>query len=307
MPISIKIRTMIFWLLVLLCLGVYSIAFAAKQEAGHFKARDITSSNAKTANADGDLPYRTYDSLFTLSQPYIKNISAYRPICFLAGVDPSETRFQFSFKYRIFNPKLSVSRKHGWLKNIYLAYTQTSFWDIASNSAPFKDSSYKPEFFYITENLLKKDAGPARLFLKAGYQHESNGRGEDFSRSTNFLYVNPIFIFYNEKSRIGLKIAPRLWAYVANDDDTNPDLNDFRGYFDLEVKAGIADGFILDTHFQSAKKGSSLFLDLSYPLNNLFENIDLYFQVEYVNALAENLINYKRRTHALRLGFAIVR
>jgi len=102
-------------------------------------------------------------------------------------------------------------------------------------------------------------------------------------------------------------VAPKLWSYVGNDKDNNPDLNDYRGYFDLEVKLGNAKSFVLETHFQSARKGNSVMFDLTYPLNNLFKNVDLYFQVEYVNALAESLINYKQRTRAVRLGFAIVR
>jgi len=39
----------------------------------------------------------------------------------------------------------------------------------------------------------------------------------------------------------------------------------------------------------------------------IFKHLNLYFQVQYVNALAESLINYKDRTEAVRLGFAIVR
>ena len=35
--------------------------------------------------------------------------------------------------------------------------------------------------------------------------------------------------------------------------------------------------------------------------------LDVYLQFQYVNALAENLINYKERTEAFRLGFSIVR
>ena len=33
-------------------------------------------------------------------------------------------------------------------------------------------------------------------------------------------------------------VAPKVWAYVANDSDTNPDLEQYRGYFDLELEFG---------------------------------------------------------------------
>lgn len=121
------------------------------------------------------------------------------------------------------------------------------------------------------------------------------------------MYFKPLFIFFNKTNKFGLQIAPKIWAYVGNDDKTNPDLKDYRGYFDLEIKAGIAQSFVIESHFRSANKGSSIRLDLTYPLNNLFEKIDLYFQVQYLNALAESLINYKERTRAVRLGLSIVR
>ncbi len=250
---------------------------------------------------------QTYDEMFSLYQPYLKNISAYEPIYFLVGVDPSESRFQFSFKYRFLNPEFSVVKRYHWIQGFHLAYTQTSFWDLKERSQPFKDTSYKPELFFLTQNLLKKDFGFGSIFFQTGYQHESNGREADLSRSTNYLYLKSIFMVNNKKNELGLQFSPKIWAYVGNDDDTNPDLMDYRGYFDLEIKAGTANSIVFESHFRSARKGNSIRLDLTYPLNNLLENIDLYFQVQYVNALAESLINYKERTRAFRLGFSIVR
>ena len=250
---------------------------------------------------------RTLDDIFSLYQPYLKNISAYEPIYFLAGADPSETRFQFSFRYRFLNPGISIVDKYHWIQGFHLAYTQTSFWDLEGRSQPFRDSSYKPEVMFLTPNLLKKDFGSVQLFFQTGYQHESNGRGEDLSRSTNYMYFKSIFIFHSRKSNFGFQIAPRVWTYFENDDDTNPDLKDYRGYVDLEVKVGKADSFVVESHFRPAREGNSVRLDITYPLNHLFENLDLYFQVQYVNALTESLINYRQRTRAVRLGFAIVR
>ena len=71
---------------------------------------------------------------------------------------------------------------------------------------------------------------------------------------------------------------------------------------------GQADGFVLGSNFRWAKEGGSMELDRTYPLSQfIFKNLNLYFQVQYVNALAESLLNYRDRTEAVRLGFAIVR
>lgn len=262
---------------------------------------------AETTESESEI-LPTLDEIQLLYQPYLVNLWAYNPMYFLVGTDPKNSKFQVSFKYRFFNPEGSLAERLPWVSGLHFAYTQTSFWDLKSDSQPFEDTSYKPEFFLVTPNIKTSFKRNTGFFLQSGFQHESNGRGGDLSRSTNFLYFKPMFIFYDKATKLGLYAAPKVWAYVANDDDTNPDLSDYRGYFDLELKLGKADGFVLNSHLGWAKEGGSLQLDLTYPLDKLFfDNFDLYFQVQYVNALAESLLDYRQRTRAFRLGFALVR
>ncbi|MCJ7540867.1 MAG: phospholipase A [Desulfobacterales bacterium] len=250
--------------------------------------------------------FEALDSLYELYQPYLKNLAAYDPMYFLVGTDPKKSKFQFSFKYRLFDLDSALVQNHPWAKGFHLAYTQTSFWDLESASKPFEDTSYKPEFFFLSPNIRVPWA--TGFFVKGGFQHESNGRGGEYSRSTNFLYIKPIYIAYSKNTKLGIMIAPKIWTYIANEDENNPDLKDYRGYFDVEIKVGQADGFVLGSNFRWAKEGGSMELDLTYPLNQfIFKNLNLYFQVQYVNALAESLLNFRDRTEALRLGFAIVR
>jgi outer membrane phospholipase A len=252
--------------------------------------------------------YADLDSLFSLYQPYLGNIAAYEPMYFLVGTDPEKSKFQVSFKYRFFNPQSPFAQAHPWVDGFHLGYTQTSFWDLKSDSAPFEDTSYKPELFWLSRNLISGGSMFRGMFLQSGYQHESNGRGGDLSRSTNFLYLKPVFVLFSDNNQYGLQVAPKIWAYVNNDDNTNPDLEDYRGYFDLEVKVGRADSFVLGSSFRWAKEGASILLDLSYPVHRfLFDAVDIYLHAQYANALAESLIDYRERSHAFRLGFSIVR
>ena len=246
------------------------------------------------------------DALTLLYQPYVKNISFYEPMYFLVGTDPKYSKFQLSLKYRLFNPEKPFAKKRQWLQGFHFGYTQTSFWDLASDSAPFEDTSYKPEIFYITSRLKTRLGGLDGLFLKTGLRHESNGQGGVSSRNT--AYLEPILIFYNSQRQTGLKIAPRLWTYFGNEDANNPDLEKYRGNFDLGVTFGKAEGAVVDTKFWWAAKGASVQVDVTYPLHTIFfSDLDLYFQVQYVNRLAEDLLNYTERSQAVRLGFAIVR
>jgi len=264
--------------------------------------------SVKPSKSDETAPkeFEALDSLYELYQPYLKNIAPYEPMYFLMGTDPEKSKFQFSFKYRLFNPERTLAQKYSWVKGFHFAYTQTSFWDLKSASKPFEDTSYKPEFFFISPNIRVPWA--TGFFVKGGFQHESNGRGGEYSRSTNFLYIKPIYIAYHKNTKLGIMIAPKIWTYIANEDENNPDLKDYRGYFDVDVTVGQADGFVLGSNFRWAKEGASIELDLTYPLHRfIFKNLDLYFQVQYVNALAESLLHFRDRNEAVRLGFAIVR
>ncbi len=259
--------------------------------------------------ATAEKVYPTLDSMFTLTQPYQKNISAYEPVYFVVGTELDKSKFQISFKYRIFDADSLFAESHPWIKGLHFGYTQTSFWDLKSESAPFADTSYKPEFFWLSDNFLKSEHGLLKgAFFQGGFQHESNGKAEEFSRSTNYAYIEPILIFYDDDSRLGLQLSSKIWSYVENDDTTNPDLYDYRGYFDLEAKFGWAENVMFDTHLRIAGQGTSVQFDVSYPLHNIFgDALDIYFYAQYSNALAESLLNYQERTQAFRFGLAFIR
>lgn len=258
-------------------------------------------------NSVADPDPETLESFFYLYQPYINNISAYEPIYFLVGTNPSKSKFQFSFKYRLFNPQGPLVTKHPWVNGFHFGYTQTSFWNLESDSQPFEDTSYKPELFHLTTNIRSRPDWMQGLFWISGVQHESNGRAESFSRSTNQFYVRPVCIFYSKKSKLGLGISPKVWVYFKNSDE-NSDIDNYRGYFELEAKVGKADSFVLGSKLRWAREGGSLEVDLTYPVGHyISENLSIYFQAQYVNALAESLLNYQERTEAFRLGFSFIR
>lgn len=246
-------------------------------------------------------------TLFSLYQPYLGKIAAHEPMYFLGGANPEESKFQISVKYRFINPDSLLAEKHPWVKGFHFGYTQTSFWDLGSTSAPFKDTSYKPELFFVSPAMETGFGFNDWLYVQSGFQHESNGRGSVDSRSTNTIYLKPAFISYDNVNRWGLMVTPRIWAYIHNADDTNPDLSDYRGYFDLEVLLGKPKSYVLGSHFRWAKKGASVQLDMTYPLHRVLKSFDIYLQVQYANALAESLLNYTDRTEAFRIGFALSR
>ena len=246
-------------------------------------------------------------------QPFLKNLSFYKPVYFLFGADPGiqKTSFQISFKYRLFdfNKDSFFKDNLGFMEKIHLGYTQQAFWDLKSDSEPFEDSRYMPEFFFLQDKMDFKLPWIYGLGFQAGFQHESNGRGGLDSRSTNYGYFQPIISFHLWKETY-LKFSPKAWVYIGNDNTTNPDLSDYRGYFDIETKIGNPLGLALGTNFRHGKKGSTWQLDLSYPINQLpLLNgiLDVYLHAQYFSGYAENLLQYDKRDDVFRLGFSIVR
>ena len=238
-----------------------------------------------------------------------RHFSAYEPFYFIAGLDSPNAKFQLSFKYQILNEDGALAEHAPVLKGVHFAFTQTSLWDWNEPSAPFLDSSYKPELFY---SMNVADRGGRtdhfRLDLQGGVQHESNGRDGASSRSLNMFYLRPSFAF-GPRDGLQLTLTPRVWVYLPDLYD-NPDLPSYRGYADLRATLGWLDGLQLASMVRvgdGADKGS-LTLDLTYPMSRLAtRSFSLYLHAQYFTGYGESFLLYKERSSAVRVGFTLFR
>ncbi|MFK5882570.1 MAG: phospholipase A [Sulfurospirillum sp.] len=209
-----------------------------------------------------------------------------------------ETKFQVSFKKRIFSNLFGVEN------SLYLAYTQTSFWQTAASSSPFRESNYEPELFlmlpYKTSSYLKA--------YRVGLLHQSNGQGGTLSRSWNRIYLQGYFQF------LGAFITPRIWYRIpekqktsptdASGDD-NPDIYKYMGYGDLSISYPYKKNLFsltLRNNLDSPNRGSVQF-DWTFPIlnNGVFGYLQLF------SGYGESLIDYNKRNDKIGLGFAITR
>lgn len=235
------------------------------------------------------------------------NFYGYEPFYFLYGWDPKNIKFQISFKYRVLNPQGSIGTKWHWLADFYFGYTQTSFSDLEAPSDPFLDTSFKPEFLYSQKELRSRPASIlSRLGLEAGIQHESNGKSGLASRSLNIIYAKP-YLYFGNVEEYHFTLAPKIWIYIGNLSE-NPDIADFKGYFDLELKFGKPDGLELRSNLRQGAEGGSVQIDFTYPFRILtFGNFNGYFQVQYFSGYGETLLFYNQKDTQFRIGFALYR
>jgi len=234
-------------------------------------------------------------------------LSANDPIYFLLGKNSehgTDSRFQLSFKYRPFDPEGSIAEFLPLLSNLYLAYTQTTLWDIGNQSSPFRDTSYRPSIYY-------RWVGSGRNFLpnewRFGAEHESNGQGEPVSRSLNTVFVRPSWSFDLPYARL-LTFSPKIQDYL--DKSGNSDIQRYRGYVDWQFRFGREDGLVLGALYRLGTAGySSGQLDVSYPISDrIFARTGAFVHMQFLSGYGETLLDFNKKSNTLiRIGFSIAR
>jgi outer membrane phospholipase A len=143
--------------------------------------------------------------------------------------------------------------------------------------------------------------------LRAGYEHESNGKDGVNSRSINMLFAQPVWRTEFSDGR-GLIFAPKVYAYLDKED--NSDIQRYRGYANWNLRYGREDGWLLTTQLRNGTSGhGSAQFDLSYPLRKpLFARTGGFLYFQLFKGYGESLLDYNLdRGTQVRVGFSIVR
>ena len=213
-----------------------------------------------------------------------------------------EAKLQISFKVPLLKERLFVDND-----NLYFGFTLKSFWQMYNKklSVPFRETNYRPEFFYqapLPYHFL--DGG---FIMRLGFEHESNGRSQLLSRSWNriyaglgyqrdnwVMYLQPWYrIPESEKVDDGDPSTPP----PAKGDD-NPNIDDFMGYYEFYAiykNDSVEVSSMLRHHFSTGK--GAFEAGISFPL---FNRLRGYFQ--YFNGYGESLIDYDHSVQRVGIG-----
>ncbi|MGM9997288.1 phospholipase A [Campylobacter lanienae] len=200
------------------------------------------------------------------------------------------SQFQISLKKLIFDDILGFNEKY------YFAYTQISWWDLYADSAPFYETNYRPELF-VEFPLKYRNL----INLKFGFLHDSNGKDNELSRSWNRLYIASEFEFDK------LTITPRLFQRIPDNKDDNPNIQNYKGRGDINLKYNMDNGAIFQAVFTNNLKfdktnKSSLELGYLYPIKNGF-----YLYLSGFSGYSKSLQSYDRYQNSINLGIAFIR
>lgn len=238
-------------------------------------------------------------------------LSPHDPIFFVVGGNGGlNARFQLSFKFRPIGPSDDRIAGRGFWEDTYVAYTQTSLWDLHSLSKPFTDSSYRPALFYHRYDTGFTLLG-GQVGFSAGTEHESNGKGAPDSRSLNLLFARPS-LRWGDADGWQFLASPKLYWYL--DKSENADITRFRGYGDFHFALSHPASWKLSATFRAGTAGKgSVLLDVSYPFSRLNDIFPLglvhgYLHLQYFNGWGESLLHYNERADAqFRIGFMAIR
>ncbi|QVQ27015.1 phospholipase A [Achromobacter deleyi] len=230
--------------------------------------------------------------------------SAYKPVYFAVGTRGLTTaRFQISAKYRLLSPR---GGEDTWHDDFYLGYTQTSLWDLESDSKPFIDTTFNPSVFWLSDDIWKSENQNWRVGMNTGVEHNSNGKDGEDSRSLNAGYIEPRF-HYRFDGGSTLTFAPKVKAYFAVAQE-NSDYADYAGRVDWQLRWAQDNGAVVSAMYrQGDQKRRTTQLDFAWPLRRTFLNWNGYLHLQYFNGYGETLLGYNQRNESqFRVGLSLI-
>lgn len=208
-------------------------------------------------------------------------------------LDNLEAKFQFSVRMPVLTG-LFPDRTSLWV-----AYTQLSFWQgyNRDESSPFRETNYEPEVFFSYEPRLRIGPGSFDI-LSIGFNHQSNGRSDPFSRSWNRILANIVY----SNDRWVFSASPWYRIPEDTDEDNNPDIHKYLGYGDYNFTYKLAEDTTLGVLFRNNldfdENRSTFRLDYTFALS---DSLSAY--VQYYHGWGESLIDYNH--HVKRIGVGI--
>jgi len=226
-----------------------------------------------------------------------------------------EAVFQFSIKLQVLYDTL------GFNEFIYLAYTHKSWWQVYSDSSPFRETNYRPELYMHVPAARNFENKIGLKALKFGLVHESNGEEGYTSRSWNRIYLTGLWQWEN------LFAQTRVWYRIPEGDkpdgyfdgssdpydpnadgDGNPNIEGYLGYGDIKLnylyhRSQIGVLFRNNLRLDGNNRGA---VEVSYmhPIGN---SKKVFWYAEFFNGYGDSLIDYDREVTRVSFGFAFSR
>lgn len=204
-----------------------------------------------------------------------------------------ETEFQISLKKTLSYNLLGLN------EILAFGYTQEVWWQFYSDSAPFRETNYRPEIWvtFPVDDENYSDLGLKAL--KIGFWHESNGMGKPLSREWNQLYMDSIF--YNGN----LITTLRLWYPDPGED--NKDITAYLGYGHLKlsyIKGKNQFDLTWRNNLRFGDNRGSIEGEWSYPIG---ASKSSFWYLKAFSGYGSSLMDYNHQQNRFGFGFLFSR
>ncbi|MBT8491093.1 MAG: phospholipase A [Deltaproteobacteria bacterium] len=210
-------------------------------------------------------------------------------------IEKTEVKFQLSLKVKLWQDIFGKD------VDLWFGYTQKSFWQLYdfAESSPFRETNYEPEVLFNFRTHFRLLGMDARM-ITVGFNHQSNGRSEPYSRSWNRIVGN----LGLERGNTTLLL--KTWYRIPDSDekDNNPDLDDYMGHGEIwgyYVWNGHRFGVMLRNNLKFNDNRGAVQLEWSIPIS---EKVGFYIQ--YFNGYGESLLDYYDNANRISLGVVLI-
>ncbi len=211
----------------------------------------------------------------------------------ITSISHIEMKFQFSVKYPIFMDLI------GGKNQLYVAYSQVSYWQAYQDSAFFRESDYSPEVF-MRFRYEHEFLGWRFRKTDIGFIHESNGLGGAAERSWNRLFLRQRLD--RNDWQLSFSLWYRMpWLASLGIHEYNANITDYMGHTLLCIKKIMGKQIFsveLRNQFDSGFSKGAEIVTWSYQLR---DSISVF--VEAFSGYGQSLGEYNHYTNSLGVGF----
>ena len=229
--------------------------------------------------------------------------SSHRPdsATFADAGDANDLAQKVESKYQISLKALLWENAFNGTGDLFVGYTQRSFWQMYNRSAssPFRETNYEPEAWLrrvVNKPLLGWNVSTVAL----GVNHQSNGRGDEYSRSWNRVLGSVAL----ERGNYGVVLRPWWRIPESGSKDNNPDITDYMGSFDLTMLARYGNhsfDLMLRNNLKTQDNRGAMQLGWTYPLT---PKVKAYVQL--FSGYGESLIDYNVNQTSIGMGLQVL-
>ena len=203
----------------------------------------------------------------------------------------SDVKFQISFSQRLTKAELPFQ------SYLFLFYSQKAMWNVFEESLPFRDLNFNPGIG-LSKLIIRNGRFMGKVTFM--FEHESNGRDGEASRSWNKITHN-ISLYLDPRFMVHWKV----WIPIV-DGRQNKDILKYNGIFQTGAQYVSPNRrWVIDATFIKRKGWDMSFNSTINVGLRLNPRANQFLMLHFYDGYGENMLDYNKYHCRLRIGILI--